>query len=57
MSKNKKVGKKRNPNRPRSKNNAVGKRNGPKWAEYNRGRWAECSFALTRGGQPGAARA
>ena len=43
MSKNKKAGKKRNPNRSRSKNNPVGKRNDPQinWAEYNRGRRAE----------------
>ena len=43
MSKNKKAGKKLNPNRPRSKNNPVGKRNDPQinWAEYNRGRRAE----------------
>ena len=40
MSKNRKAGKKRNPNRPRSKNNPVGKRNDPQidWAQYNRGR-------------------
>ena len=29
LSKNKKAGKKRNPNRPRSKNSPVGKRNDP----------------------------
>ncbi|MBI1658967.1 MAG: hypothetical protein IS632_09405 [Thaumarchaeota archaeon] len=38
MNKNKKAGKKRNPNRPRSKNNLVDKRNDPRidWAQYNR---------------------
>ena len=43
MSKNKKAGKKRNPNRPRSKNNPVGKRNDPQidWPAYNEGRRAE----------------
>ena len=30
MSKNKKAGKRHNPNRPRSKNNPAGKRNGPR---------------------------
>ena len=42
MSKNKKAGK-RNPNRSKSKNNPVGKRNDFQinWAEYNRGRRAE----------------
>ncbi len=40
MSKNRKAGKKRNPNRPRSKNSPVGKRNDPRinWAQYNRDR-------------------
>ena len=42
MSKNKKAGKKSNPNRPRSKNNPDGERNDPSidWAEYNKGRLA-----------------
>ena len=42
MSKNKKAGKKGNPNRPRSKNNPDGKRSDPQigWAEYNKGRRA-----------------
>ena len=43
MSKNKKAGKKHNPNRTRSKNNPGGRRNDPKtdWAEYSRGRRSE----------------
>ena len=43
MSKNKKAGKKRNPNRPKSKNNPVGKRSDPPidWSAYNEGRRAE----------------
>ena len=43
MGKNKKAGKKGNPNHPRSKNNPDGKRNDPQigWAEYNQGRRAE----------------
>ena len=43
MSKNKKAGKKHDPNRPRSRNDPDGRRNDPEtdWSEYNKGRRSE----------------